>query len=83
MSAMIEVENLTKTFGSHRAVDHINFQAQKGEIVGLLGPNGAGKTTIMRMLTGFMPPTSGMAKVAGFDVLKESLEVRSLQDLHR
>ena len=73
---MIEVNELTKVFGIHHAVDKITFQAKKGEIVGLLGPNGAGKTTTMRMLTGFMPPTSGKAAVAGYDVQTQSLEVR-------
>src|SRR5512145_244773 len=73
---MIEVKNLSKRYGSHLAVDGISFEAHQGEIVGLLGPNGAGKTTTMRMLTGFMPPTSGSAKIAGFDVLLDSLEVR-------
>ncbi|MCB9454551.1 MAG: ABC transporter ATP-binding protein [Anaerolineaceae bacterium] len=73
---MIEVENLTKHFGTHLAVDHVSFTAQPGEIVGLLGPNGAGKTTTMRMLTGFMPPSDGTARVAGFDVLADSLAVR-------
>ena len=73
---MIEVHNLTKLFGSACAVDQISFEARPGEVVGLLGPNGAGKTTTMRMLTGFIPPTSGQAQVAGFDVFKESLEVR-------
>lgn len=73
---MIEVQNLTKRYGSHPAVDSISFEARPGEVVGLLGPNGAGKTTTMRILTGFMPPTGGTARVAGFDVLAESLEVR-------
>lgn len=73
---MIEVNQLTKVFGTYPAVDHISFDASHGEIVGFLGPNGAGKTTTMRMLTGFIPPTSGEAKVAGFDVLKDSFEVR-------
>jgi gliding motility-associated transport system ATP-binding protein len=73
---MIEVKNLTKIFGSYRAVDQISFEARPGEIVGILGPNGAGKTTIMRMLTGFIPPTSGEAQVAGFNIFQESLEVR-------
>lgn len=74
---MIEVRNLTKRFGIHTAVDDLSFDAQPGEIVGILGPNGAGKTTTMRMLTGFMPPTSGTAKIAGFDVFNDSLEVRA------
>jgi ABC-2 type transport system ATP-binding protein len=73
---MIEVQNLTKTFGLHKAVDDISFQAQTGEIIGLLGPNGAGKTTTMRILTGYMPPTSGSARIAGFDVFEESLLAR-------
>jgi ABC-2 type transport system ATP-binding protein len=73
---MIEVEKLTKRYGVHLAVDAISFQAQPGEIVGLLGPNGAGKTTTMRILTGFMPPTSGTARIAGYDVLEDSLSVR-------
>lgn len=73
---MIQVDNLCKMFGPILAVDHINFQVQQGEIVGFLGPNGAGKTTTMRILTTFMPATSGIATVAGFDVMKQSLEVR-------
>ncbi len=73
---MIEVHNLTKRYGAHTAVDDISFEAHPGEIVGLLGPNGAGKTTTMRMLTGFMPPTSGTARIAGFDVLTDSLAAR-------
>jgi ABC-2 type transport system ATP-binding protein len=73
---MIEVRNLTKYYGIHLAVDHLSFDAQPGEIVGLLGPNGAGKTTTMRMLTGFMPPSSGDAKIAGFDVFTDSMEIR-------
>jgi len=73
---MIEVDKLTKRYGSFTAVDHISFKAKKGEIVGLLGPNGAGKTTTMRMLTGFMPPTDGSASIAGFDISDESMEAR-------
>ena len=73
---MIEVENLTKVFGNYRAVDQVSFEAKPGEIVGILGPNGAGKTTIMRMLTGFIPPTDGVARVDGFDIFHQSLEVR-------
>lgn len=73
---MIEVKHLIKRYGTHTAVDRISFEAKRGEIVGLLGPNGAGKTTTMRILTGFMPPTEGTVKVAGFDVLENSLEVR-------
>ncbi|RMG90311.1 MAG: ABC transporter ATP-binding protein [Chloroflexi bacterium] len=73
---MIEVENLTKRYGLHVAVRNLSFIAQQGEIVGLLGPNGAGKTTTMRILTGFMPPTSGRAVVAGYDVMEQSMSVR-------
>jgi ABC-2 type transport system ATP-binding protein len=73
---MITVKELTKRYARNTAVDHISFEIQKGQIVGFLGPNGAGKTTTMRMLTCFMPPTSGTATVAGFDVLEKPLEVR-------
>lgn len=73
---MIEVKDLTKSYGPVTAVDHVSFGVNKGEILGFLGPNGAGKTTTMRILTGFMPATSGTASVAGFDVTTESLEVR-------
>ena len=73
---MIEVENLTKNYGPVRALEDISFRIEKGEVVGFLGPNGAGKTTTMRILTCFMPASSGRATVAGFDVFKESLDVR-------
>ncbi|MGE5222675.1 MAG: ABC transporter ATP-binding protein [Omnitrophica WOR_2 bacterium] len=73
---MIRVEALTKDYGPRRAIENLTFDAQKGEILGFLGPNGAGKTTTMRILSGYMPPTSGQATVAGFDVIKDSLEVR-------
>lgn len=73
---MITVTDLTKRYARHTAVDHISFEVQKGQIVGFLGPNGAGKTTTMRMLTCFLPPTSGMAKVAGFDVLEQPFDVK-------
>jgi ABC-2 type transport system ATP-binding protein len=73
---MIDVEGLTKYYGARRAIQNITFQANKGEILGFLGPNGAGKTTTMRILTGYMPPTLGTARVAGYDVIKDSLEVR-------
>jgi len=73
---MIRVEGLTKDYGPRRAIDNISFDAKKGEILGFLGPNGAGKTTTMRILCGYMPPTSGVAQVAGFDVVDQSLEVR-------
>src|ERR1700722_7662940 len=75
-SEVIEVQDLTKEYGSVKAVDHVSFTVNKGEILGFLGPNGAGKTTTMRILTGFMPATSGTARVAGFDVFTDSIEVR-------
>jgi ABC-2 type transport system ATP-binding protein len=73
---MIKVEKLTKRFGGFTAVNGIDFEVQKGEIVGFLGPNGAGKSTTMRMLSGFLPPTSGKAEVAGFNVFADSLRAR-------
>jgi len=73
---MIEVQNLSKVYGASRAVEDISFEVGKGEILGFLGPNGAGKTTTMRVLTCFMAPTSGTARIAGFDILDNSLEVR-------
>jgi ABC-2 type transport system ATP-binding protein len=73
---MIEVENLTKQYGSFTAINSISFEAKAGEIIGLLGPNGAGKTTTMRILTGFMPLTSGKARIAGHDVTEDSFAVR-------
>ena len=73
---MIEAENLTRYYGPTRAVYNLNFHVDKGEIVGFLGPNGAGKTTTMRMLTGFLPASDGTARVAGFDVFYDSIEVR-------
>ncbi len=73
---MIEVEHLSKVYNGRKAVDDISFKVEKGEILGFLGPNGAGKTTTMRILTCFMPATEGTARVAGYDVFEESLEVR-------
>jgi ABC-2 type transport system ATP-binding protein len=73
---MIDVSNLTKRYRDLVAVDDLSFTVGKGEIVGFLGPNGAGKSTTMRILTGFVPATSGSAKVAGFDVFEEPLEVK-------
>jgi ABC-2 type transport system ATP-binding protein len=72
----IEVEGLTKHYGTTVALDDVTFRVERGEILGLLGPNGAGKSTAMRILTAFMPPTSGRARIAGFDVVEDSLEVR-------
>lgn len=74
---MIAVESLAKSFGSIRAVDGISFTVNKGEILGFLGPNGAGKSTTMKMITTFLPPTSGSAKVADFDIWENPLEVRA------
>src|SRR5207247_7356625 len=73
---MIEVENPTKLYGRTTAVDGISFRVQKGEILGFLGPNGAGKTTTMRILTCYLPPTDGTARVAGYDVFQAPLEVK-------
>src|SRR3954468_24335204 len=73
---MIKVEGLTKRYARHVAVDNISFEVQKGQIVGFLGPNGAGKTTTMRVLTCFLPPTSGKASVAGYDVMTQPMEVK-------
>lgn len=72
----IRVENLTKTYKSQNAIDHINFEIKSGEIVGFLGPNGAGKTTTMKILTCYIPPTSGAAWVNGLNVETDSIEVR-------
>lgn len=73
---VIEVEQLTKSFGHFTAVDHISFQVQRGEIFGFLGANGAGKTTAMRMLCGLSRPTSGVGKVAGYDIFREAEQVK-------
>jgi ABC-2 type transport system ATP-binding protein len=73
---LIEVEGLTKRYGNFMAVDNATFRVESGHILGFLGPNGAGKTTTMRILTCFLPPTGGTARVAGFDVQTESMDVR-------
>jgi len=73
---LIEVKGLTKRYGSFTAVDDITFTVEKGQILGFLGPNGAGKTTTMRILTCYLPPTSGTATVAGYDVQEHSMDVR-------
>ena len=70
---MIKVENLTKAFGAKIAVDNLSFEVNKGEVLGFLGPNGSGKTTTMRMITGFIPPTSGKVSVCGFDMLEDPI----------
>jgi ABC-2 type transport system ATP-binding protein len=73
---MIEVDGLTKDYGPTRAVDHVSFTVRRGEVLGFLGPNGAGKSTTMKMLTCYLAPTDGRARVAGFDVFDQSLQVR-------
>ena len=73
---MIEVKNLTKLFNTKKAVDDIAFTVEKGEILGFLGPNGAGKSTTMRMITGFIPPSSGTAVIGGCDIIQDSLQAR-------
>ena len=77
MNPMLQVEGLTKRFGSFVAVDNISFTVSRGEVLGFLGPNGAGKTTAMRMVTGFLTPTAGTAYVGGHDVTKAPIEVKS------
>lgn len=74
---MIKVVNLTKRYGGVTAIDNISFEVEKGEIVGFLGPNGAGKSSTMRILSSFMPPTSGSVSVAGYDVFEQSMQARS------
>ncbi len=74
---MIKVENLTKKYAGQTAIRDLNFEVGDGEIMGFLGPNGAGKTTTMRILSSFMPPTSGRATIAGFDIFEHSLEARA------
>jgi ABC-2 type transport system ATP-binding protein len=73
---MIEVENLSRRFGAKRAVDDVSFQVGKGEVLGFLGPNGAGKSTTMRMITGYIAPTSGRVRVCGFSIAEQPLEVK-------
>ncbi|MCF8378536.1 MAG: ABC transporter ATP-binding protein [Bacteroidales bacterium] len=74
----IKVESLTKTFGSQKAVNNISFEIQKGEIVGFIGPNGAGKSTTMKILTGFLPPDSGQAFIAGLNVRDHNLKIKRI-----
>lgn len=73
---MIKVSDLTKAYGDRLAIDHLNFEVGKGEVVGFLGPNGAGKSTTMKIITGFMAPTSGSVEVDGFDVFENPIEVK-------
>ena len=74
---MLKVENLKKSFGSFEAVKGISFEVKKGEVLGFLGPNGAGKSTTMRMITGFIPPTSGTAEICGHDIIKDPVGAKS------
>lgn len=74
---MIQVENLTKLYGQHVAVDNASFTVEKGEILGFLGPNGAGKSTVMNIITGYISATEGSVKVAGYDILDDPEEVKS------
>ena len=73
---MIEVEHLSKIYGTTTAIEDVDFSVKSGEIFGFLGPNGAGKTTTMRILAGYLPASTGTAKIAGYDVHEQSMEVR-------
>ena len=75
---MIKAQNLVKDYGAFRAVDKVSFELRKGDVLGFLGPNGAGKSTTMKMITGFLPPTSGTASVGGHDILKDPIEAKRL-----
>ena len=75
---MIEAADLRKSFGSHEAVGGVSFKVEQGEVLGFLGPNGAGKTTTMRMITGFLPPTNGTARICGHDIHGAALEAKKL-----
>lgn len=75
---MIEVKNLCKSFGTHRAVDDLSFQVRSGEVLGFLGPNGAGKTTTMRMIAGFIEPDSGAVSVLGCDVAENPMQTKAM-----
>jgi ABC-2 type transport system ATP-binding protein len=76
MTALIEIDGLTKRFGAHVAVDHVSFNVQRGEVLGFLGPNGAGKSTTMRMLAGFITPDAGRAGICGHDVTTDGVRAR-------
>ena len=77
-SVMIECDGLTKRFGHFTAVDGVSFSVARGSIFGFLGPNGSGKSTVIRMLCGLLQPTAGTARIAGFDVAKQTDEIKSL-----
>jgi len=81
MPPILEVDGLVKKFGDFEAVKGVSFQVEEGEVFGLLGPNGAGKTTTISMLTGIIPPTSGTARIGGYDIVKESHKVKKLNGL--
>jgi len=76
--ATIEIKNITKLYGAQKALDDVSLQIDKGEVVGLLGPNGAGKSTLMKIITSFIPPSSGSVFVKGYDVEEDSLEIRKI-----
>jgi ABC-2 type transport system ATP-binding protein len=76
ISVMIEIKNLTKSYGSIKAIENLNFKINKGEVVGFLGPNGAGKSTTMKIITGYMAPTSGLVSIAGYDIFENPIEVK-------
>src|SRR5437773_7637828 len=73
---LVQVDHLTKKYGDVAAITDVTFSAEKGEILGFLGPNAAGKTTTMRIMTGFMPPTSGTVRIAGFDIVDEAVDAK-------
>ena len=77
MTTMVEIKDLRKTFGSIVAVDGVSFTVGKGEVLGFLGPNGAGKSTTMKMITGFLTPTSGTVRVCGHDVQEDALAAKT------
>jgi ABC-2 type transport system ATP-binding protein len=76
VAALLEIEGLTKRFGTFTAVDGVSFDVSKGEVLGFLGPNGAGKTTTMRMLAGFITPTAGRARICRYDVQEQGVQAR-------
>ncbi len=78
----IVVQNLSRHFGTFKAVDNISFEVQQGEIFGFLGPNGAGKSTTIRMLNGLLLPTSGDGRVGGFDIIRENDRIKEQHRLH-